>query len=120
MAQRCEYIGSREHKKQRSWLGLPEPRQSKKASPSHKDTATICHLVSEQDRKRATMWVQEAIKAQQFDPTDWSTFPRHIWYRDENGQFWEGFLTNSGAGSSPRGQYKGWPIEEREWDETFN
>jgi len=121
VAARCEYVGSVEHKARRSWLGAPQPRRRKKKRDpeDHKQNATICPLVEDADRKRASTWVQEAIRRAQFG-TEWrGGFPRHIWYRDRRGQYWYGFLTNQGAGADAKGQYKGWPIEEDEWGEDF-
>ena len=115
LAARCEYVGSVEHKDQRSWLGLPRPRRRPR------DVATICPLVTKQDRDTATDWVREAITAGNFDPSDLRNgFPRKIWFRDEHGRFRYGFLTNQGSGANPCGQYKGWPIEEDEWREIFS
>ena len=116
LANRCEYIGSIEHKDRRSWLGLPQPRRSK----IPEQTATICDLVTDEDREQATEWVRLAVSRAQFDRNDWiNEFPRKIWHKDETGQFWYGFLTNSGAGEKPIGQYKGWPISKEERDEIF-
>ena len=114
LAERCEYVGSEEHKDQRSWLGLPRPRRRPR------NVATICPLVTEKDRQQATRWVRNAILERNFDRTDWRNgFPRKIWYRDDCGQVWYGFLTNQGAGANPVGHYKGWPIEEDERREIF-
>ena len=93
VAARCSYEGSREHKDRRSWLGLPRPRRRPR------DVATICPLVTEQDRAMATAWVREAIVNGQFDRRDWrNDFPRYIWYRAADGSYWYGFLMNEGAG----------------------
>lgn len=116
LSQRCEYVGSQVHKDKRSWLGLPRPHRS--ADPE--ETATVCPLVSEDDRNTATQWCRIAIRNKQFDPVDWQNgFPRHIWHKDESGQYWKGFLTNSGAGDKPVAQYKGWPISEEGKNEIF-
>lgn len=109
LAERCEYVGSTEHKDQRSWLGLPRPRRRPR------DVATIRPLVTERDRAQATNWVRSAIVQGNFDRTGWRNgFPRKIWYRHSDGQVWYGSLTNQGAGTSPVGQYKGWPLDEDE------
>jgi hypothetical protein len=113
---RCEFVGSQVHKDRRSWLGLPRLRRS--GEPE--ETATICPLVTEDERKLATGWVRSAVLSGQFDRTDWQNgFPRRIWHQDEAGQYWYGFLSNSGAGSKPIGRYKGWPISQEEKDEIF-
>jgi len=110
LAGRCKYVGSVEHKDKKSWLGLPQPRRRPR------QTATICPLYSNEDRDRATEWVRAAIRAGNFRKADWQGgLPRHIWYRDEQGNYWRGFLTNAGAG-----EYKGWPITEEEWREDFD
>jgi hypothetical protein len=117
LASRCEYLGSRVHKDQRSWLGLPTPRQS----PDPSEVATICPLISEEERRQATEWIRTAIRRGQFSRTDWRNgFPRRIWHRDNSGKYWYGVLTNSGAGQNPRAQYKGWPISEEEKNEIFS
>ena len=114
LAERCEYIGSQEHKEHRSWLGVPRPRRRPQ------NMATICPLVTAKERNLATGWVRNAIANRQFDEKDWRNgFPRKVWHRDNNGQYWYGILTNQGAGSNPKGQYKGWPIDEDEWREIF-
>lgn len=110
LADRCSYEGSREHKDRRSWLGLPQPRRRLA------DIATICPMVTEEDRRTATEWVKEAIKNHQFDPRDIRNgFPRYIWYRASDGSYWYGFLMNEGGG-----KYKGWPISAEEWHEIFD
>lgn len=115
VAEQCEYVGSSEHKDQRFWLGLPRPRRRPR------NVATICPMVTTRERDIATGWVRTAISAGQFDRTDWRNgFPRRVWYRDDNGQIWYGFLTNQGAGPSSAAQYKGWPIDEDEWREIFS
>lgn len=114
VAQRREYEGSKEHKDKRSWLGLPRHR----TKPD--DVATICPMVGDHERAVATEWVREAVRNGQFDRSDWRNgFPRYVWYRDEDGSYWYGFLMNKGAGKAPVGKYKGWPITEDEWDEIF-
>jgi hypothetical protein len=73
-------------------------------------------LLTGVDQARATGWVQEALKQQQYRFCDGDkTYPKHIWYRDKNGQFWFGFCMNGISGS-----YKGWPIDEAEKREAFN
>lgn len=114
VAERCDYVGSEEHKDQRWWQGMPWPRNHPR------DVATICSLVTERDRDQATEWIREAIKNGQFGRKDWRNgFPRRVWHRDRHGQYWYGMLTNQGAGPNPRGQYKGWPIGEDEKVEIF-
>jgi len=121
LADRAVYAGSVEHKDRRSWLGLPHPRRNPRADlEDHRQNATICPLVSDTDRETATRWVQHAIRSGQFDPTICAYgFPRHIWHRDNNGQYWHGRLTKAGGDNAPA-EYKGWPISEREWHENFH
>jgi hypothetical protein len=107
----ASYQGSKEHKAKRWWGGLPGVRLGKdgKATRPKKQKTTICWLVEEADRFEATHWVREALKNGQcryYEGDD--RYPKHIWYKNKDGQFWFGFLFDSGHGS-----YKGWPIEER-------
>lgn len=104
LASKAEYIGSGEHKDQRWWGGLP----SRGCRPKRQKT-TICPLVSEVDRNRATEWIRRAIELGQctFFEAD-KDFPKHVWY-EENGQGWFGYCTNGVLG-----HYKGWPLEEEE------
>jgi hypothetical protein len=117
---RASYVGSAEHKDQPSWLGLPRLRRRNPSDPDdHRQNATVCPLVTEEDRNRATQWVRQAIGNGQFDPRIWAgEFPRNIWHCD-TGTFWQGRLTQRGAGDCPNGEYKGWPISRVEWNETF-
>ena len=115
LAERCAYHGSIERKDKRSWLGLPRPRRRPR------DVATICPLVTAQERDIATEWVREAIRNGQFDRERElrNGFPRYIWHRSAGGTYWFGFLMNEGAGASATARYKGWPISKDEWDEIF-
>ncbi len=95
-------------------LGLPRPRRRPR------DIATICPMVTDQDRLTATARVKQAIIKGQFDRRDWRNgFPRYIWYRAADGSYWFGFLMNEGAGEAASAQYKGWPISKDERDEIF-
>jgi hypothetical protein len=117
LAKRAEYTGSVEHKDRRSWLGLPRPRISKNPT----ENATICPMVSKSEREEATSWVRYAIENRQFLYGYFENgFPRSIWYRDVNGQHWQGRLTQCGAGDAPIAEYKGWPISEGEKHEIFD
>jgi hypothetical protein len=51
LAECCADHGSIEHKDKRSWLGVPRPRRRPR------DVATICPLVTVQERDTATGWV---------------------------------------------------------------
>ncbi len=121
LAKRAIYTGSVEHKEHRSWLGLPRPRRNPHADPEdQRQNATICPLVRDEERERATHWVQTAIRKSQFDPTIWDgDFPRSIWHRDDNGQYWHGRLTKAGGADAPA-EYKGWPIDQDEWHANFS
>lgn len=107
----AQYVGSAEHKAKRWWGGLPLARVGKdgKASRPKKQKTTICPLIDESHRVRATSWVQSSLRAGQckFYEGD-KDFPKHIWYRAD-GSVWFGYCINS-----VRGQYKGWPIDEEE------
>lgn len=121
LALRAVYLGSPEHKDERSWLGIPEPRKNRRGDPDdHRQNATICPLVNDAERDRATEWVRHAIRHGQYDQTIWAgDFPRKIWYREANGSYWYGRLMQQGAGEDPQAEYKGWPIDEAEWNEDF-
>jgi hypothetical protein len=71
--------------------------------------------VAEQDRDRATIWVQQALALGQFRYREADKdFPWHIWYQDPGGQLWMGQCVNSVLG-----EYKGWPIIEEQKIEVF-
>ncbi len=81
--------------------------------PGKRDT-TLCPLTTEQDRERATEWVRTAIRNRQclFQNSD-KEFPKKIWH-EADGQIWMGVCFNGGSG-----EYKGWPICEKERDDVF-
>lgn len=112
------YSGSGEHKTQRWWGGLPLARFDKDGKPTRpkKELTTICPKVTKQERDVATIWVQKALRNRQmrFFEGD-KTYPKHIWYKDDQGQFWFGFAINQILGT-----YKGWPITEAEKSEAFD
>lgn len=117
-AEAASYVGSKEHKAARWWGGLPGAKigSGGVARRPKKQLTTICPLLTGVDQARATGWVQEALKQQQYRFCDGDkTYPKHIWHRDKNGQFWFGFCMNGISGS-----YKGWPIDEAEKREAFN
>jgi hypothetical protein len=121
LAKRAVYAGSVEHKDKASWLGLPQLRRDRHSDGGdHRQNASVCRLVGEEDKERATQWVQHAIRNGQFDPNIWAgDFPRDIWHLDADGKYWRGRLTQIGAGDDARGEYKGWPITRDEWLESF-
>lgn len=115
---RACYVGSGEHKAKRWWGGLPQAKVGRdgKARRPKKEHTTICHKVDIVDRDKATTWVQEALKKRQFRYFEGDkTYPKHIWYQDDEGQFWFGFAVNQ-----TQGTYKGWPIGEAEKCEAFD
>jgi len=64
----------------------------------------------------AAAWVRAALAAGQSKFSDGDgTYPKHLWYRDDSGQYWFGFAVNATLGS-----YKGWPIDEEEKREKFD
>lgn len=115
LSARACYVGSAEHKASRWWGGMPgvQYKDGRPARPK-RQTTTICPLVTERERDRATEWVRRAIETGQckFMEGD-KDFPKHIWY-EADGQGWFGFCINSAAG-----QYKGWPLEEDERRAVF-
>ena len=116
LASGATYEGSGEHKVGRWWGGLPRARQMSGGRVGRRDKqrTTVCPLTADEDRRRATGWVREAIVAGQyrFVQSD-KRFPRNVWF-EADGVIWFGFCFNSEAG-----QYKGWPISEEERDEIF-
>ena len=114
----ASYPGSKEHKAARWWGGLPGARMGADgvASRPKRELTTTCPLLAVADQTRATAWVQEALQRRQYRLYDGDkTYPKHIWRRDESGQFWFGFCINGISGT-----YKGWPIDEAEKRETFD
>ncbi|MQW89114.1 hypothetical protein [Sinorhizobium saheli] len=88
------YVGSGEHKIVRWWGGMPLARLDKYGKPTRpkKELTTICPKATENERDTATKWVRDALRNHQLRYFEGDkTFPKHIWYRDENGQFWFGF-----------------------------
>ncbi|MFD2237673.1 hypothetical protein [Aureimonas populi] len=87
-----------------------------KARRPKKEHTTICPKVTEQEREEASRWVRVALALGQLRFLEGDkTYPKHIWYRDDNGQFWFGFAINQIAGT-----YKGWPISEAEKRAAFD
>ncbi len=114
----ASYVGSAEHKVVRWWGGLPNAwdGQDGEAKRPKKEHTTICRRITEQDREEASAWVRSALAAGQlkfFEGDD--TYPKHIWYKDSEGQFWFGFAVNQTSGT-----YKGWPISEAEKRASFD
>ena len=106
----ASYLGSKEHKVVKWWGGLPGVRIGKEgvAKRPKKQLTSICHLVTDEDRAKATCWVREALSREQYEYCDGDKlYPKHIWHTDENGQRWFGFCINGVSG-----EYKGWPLEE--------
>ena len=113
----ARYVGSPEHKTHKWWGGLPAAYvpDGGQASRPGKQQTTICHLLTEEDRDRATEWVQTALRTGRFRYYDGDQeYPKKIWYRDETGQLWFGLCVNGVLG-----EYKGWPAEEDECLEVF-
>lgn len=112
-----KYVGSPEHKDRRWWGGQPEAWVNERgvATRPGRQLTTICPLVAEQDRDRATIWVQQALTIGQFRYREGDNdFPWQIWYQDPGGQLWMGQCVNSVLG-----EYKGWPINEEQKIEVF-
>ena len=112
------YVGSGEHKAERWWGGLPMARVDKDgvARRPKKQLTTICPKTTAAERGIASTWVVEALRSGQFRYFEGDkTYPKHIWYRDGEGQFWFGFAINQ-----IQGTYKGWPISEADKVEAFD
>ena len=123
LSERAIYHGSVEHKERKSWLGLPQPRRGRKGRSDprdHRQNATICPLIADDDRDMATRWVRVAIIGRQFDQNvRKGDFPKHLWYRDEWGHYWQGCFLDLIPSNPPVARYKGWPITKEERDENF-
>ena len=116
IAGRASYVGSSEHKDTRWWDGLPKGRQlpGNRVGRRGIQQTTICPLVTEADREKATKWVRQAIaegKCMFFEGD--KKFPKKIWFEAEQ-TIWAGLCVNSELG-----QYKGWPSTTEERDEVF-
>lgn len=114
----ASYVGSSEHKVQRWWGGLPGAWEGPDgvATRPGKAHTTICRRTTEAERDEASGWVRDALSSGQFRYFEGDkTFPKHIWYKDNGGQFWFGFAVNQ-----IKGTYKGWPISEAEKREAFD
>ena len=106
------YVGSEEHKAKRWWGGMPGVRRRKggEIQRPKKQHTTVCPLVTEEDRERATLWIREAIRNRQCRFVDGDgQFPKHVWHTDDGGEHWHGRCVNS-----EKGEYKGWPVTEEE------
>ena len=115
---RAHYVGSPEHKVERWWGGLPEAwiGPDGDANRPNRQFNTICRKTEPEDRDEASRWVRAALRRGQYVYQEGDkTFPKHIWYQDDDGQCWFGFAVNDIAGT-----YKGWPIDEAEKRETFD
>ncbi len=77
---------------------------------------TICPKTTDEQREEASVWVRRALARRQvrFYEGD-GTYPKHLWYRDADGQHCFGFAVNQMLGT-----YKGWPIDEEEKRATFD
>lgn len=112
------YVGSAEHKVQRWWGGYPQAweKPGVVAKRPKKQHTSICRKVSEADREEASCWVRAALRSGQLRYHEGDkTYPKHIWYKDANGNFWFGFAVNEVLGT-----YKGWPVSEAEKREKFD
>ena len=117
LARDASYVGSGEHKTEGWWGGRPGGRQlpGGRIGRPRKQTTTICPLMSEEDRERATEWVRRAISKGQYQFVEADKkYPKKIWLKVD-GQIWYGLCINSESG-----QYKGWPIDEEERRDIFD
>src|SRR2546425_8335758 len=86
LAARASYLGSKEHKAKRWWGGLPAVRYDKEGKPvrEKKEKTTICDLVTDEDRARATAWIRAAIERGQFEFLEGDQdFSKHVWDQAE-------------------------------------
>jgi hypothetical protein len=114
----AQYVGSPEHKVTRWWGGLPGAFLGKDgvARRPGKQLTTPCLRTTGEQRDEASDWVRRALSAGQFRFYEGDgTYPKHLWYKDDQGQYWFGFVVNQSQGT-----YKGWPIDEEEKRATFD
>jgi hypothetical protein len=114
----ARYVGSGEHKTKRWWGGLPGAFIGKDglARRPGKQLTTPCLRTAEEQREEASGWVRQALAARQFRFYEGDgTYPKHLRYKDGDGQYWFGFAVNQLLGSD-----KGWPIDEEEKRATFD
>lgn len=111
-ANSATYVGSQEHKAKRWWGGLPGVRVRKdgRIQRPKKQHTTVCHLVTEEDQNKATLWVREAIRKGNCRFVDGDgCFPKQVWHTDGDGGHWRGLCVNP-----EKGEYKGWPVKAEE------
>jgi hypothetical protein len=114
----AHYVGSAEHKITRWWGGLPGATIGKDglAHRRGRQLTTPCLRTTAAQREEASDWVRQALAAGQFRFYEGDgIYPKHLWYKDGDGQYWFGFAVNQILGS-----YKGWPIREEEKRATFD
>lgn len=112
------YVGSPEHKSERWWSGLPDAYVGPDgvARRPGKQLTTICPKTTAEEKEVASDWVRKALSRKQYRFYEGDkTYPKHLWYEDDAGQFWFGFAVNQILGT-----YKGWPISLDEKRETFD
>lgn len=81
-----------------------------------REHTTICPKTTPDERETASRWVRSALAAGQTRYSEGDkAYPKHIWYRDDDGSFWFGFAVNQIAGT-----YKGCPISADEKREAFD
>ena len=98
VATRATYVGSPEHKSQRSFAGHPRPRVD----------ASICDSDLDWQQDLVTLWLREALLAGDVGAPWESGYPRYVWKRVDD-DVYEGRLLNSG-----NGEYKGYPLRPEE------
>ena len=106
LAQEAKYVGSPEHKIGRWWGGQGNPPgPSGMLKRPKKQNTTVCPLHTQEDKAKATNWIQQAISdgCFVFEEGD-RRFPKHVWRGDADRGGWVGRCINS-----EQGEYKGWP-----------
>jgi hypothetical protein len=98
LAKEVRYVGSAEHKRSRSFLGMPHPRSD--ATPCPPSLANPDQL---------TRWLRKAFRLGQVGAPWEGGYRRYAWYSHQGERF-EARLVNRGMG-----EYKGYPITADEW-----
>ena len=99
VSKKVRYVGSPEHKDRPSFAGQPRPRAD----------ASICDPGLADCHEELTRWLREAVR-QGHVGTPWEEgYPRYVWHKKDD-VVYEARLVNRG-----KGEYKGYPLDRREW-----
>ncbi|MFZ1728691.1 MAG: hypothetical protein WAV84_01065 [Bacteroidota bacterium] len=99
IAAAASYSGSPEHKNTLSFAGSPHPRRD----------ASLCDIRFAAQQEMLTEWLRTAIGTGCCSAFGGGSFPKYVWYK-EGDIVYEARLVNAGTG-----EYKGYPISDKEW-----